>query len=557
MLGANLSTQVVEPDTSFAPESYAAALDTLVSPVLLANIGARPTQVSYNLTTHAPAAIPPLAEYLEMAFYASSFTFANRSRLVAPYDGGIIAVSPDLPEIHTLVEGMLKRIGCPYVVTPTAEQIGARECARRALGSGGCDLADLADLADGPAEQPAGWGLGWDEAPGARAARNRRGHTARAAFAANDAAAAAAANRTLTLTYYNSSESADTEAKHGRHMWAAISFDDGSSGPWTPGSNWSYTLSFNSSAITSTKMLEDKFAAGLSHKFVTYYASGFLSLQTALDEQIMIEEDVPGTNHGLGFFSYGMPFPVPAYAHNTFLDHAGSLVGLVVVLSFLVPVSTMLRSLVLEKETKLRESLLMGGTSLSSYYSSLLVTFGLAFVVIAMISAMEVSGATFKHSDVSLIIVFFALFALAALGFTVALSPFFRNARVAAVLGPLALFISTQFINAFLDGTTGVLVQGNAGGKYAVSLLPVMAFSLGANRLALYEGAEKGVTWASLNDGAEGDFTFGASLVMLALDILLYFSLAWYLDQVCDHICNHIRNHILLYFSLAWYLDQV
>ena len=52
--------------------------------------------------------------------------------------------------------------------------------------------------------------------------------------------------------------------------------------------------------------------------------------------------------------------------------------------------STMLRALVLEKESRLRELILIMGTSLQAYYASILATYGLTFIVIAVISASEI-----------------------------------------------------------------------------------------------------------------------------------------------------------------------
>ena len=48
-------------------------------------------------------------------------------------------------------------------------------------------------------------------------------------------------------------------------------------------------------------------------------------------------------------------------------------------------------------------------------------------------------------------LLFFVLFAFAALSFALALSPFFKNARVGAFAGPLLFFLSSQFYNLFLD----------------------------------------------------------------------------------------------------------
>ena len=63
-----------------------------------------------------------------------------------------------------------------------------------------------------------------------------------------------------------------------------------------------------------------------------------------------------------------------------------------VVLSFLIPVSTMLRAVVLERETKLREQLLIMGTSLSAYYASHAVVHLSTFLLIAIVSALVTIG---------------------------------------------------------------------------------------------------------------------------------------------------------------------
>eukprot|EP00965_Chrysotila_dentata_P211129 6186300-Pleurochrysis_carterae.AAC.2 len=92
-----------------------------------------------------------------------------------------------------------------------------------------------------------------------------------------------------------------------------------------------------------------------------------------------------------------------------------------------------------------------------------------------------------------------------------------------------------QFYNLYLD--SGVLVEGAAGSKALASLLPAMAFYLGASQMSKYEGSQQGITWSNLT---EGDFPFSATLFFLALDTALYTALAWYLDQVHSRL-QHFR----------------
>ena len=65
-------------------------------------------------------------------------------------------------------------------------------------------------------------------------------------------------------------------------------------------------------------------------------------------------------------------------------------------------------------------------------------------------------------------------------------------------------------------------------------LLPPSAISLFATVLLKLEGSQRGVTWDSISLQITSQFPFSAATVfqMLALDVVLYSVLAWYLDAV-------------------------
>ena len=104
-----------------------------------------------------------------------------------------------------------------------------------------------------------------------------------------------------------------------------------------------------------------------------------------------------------------------------------------------------------EQEHKLREELLMMGTALPAYYGSILITYGASFLATALIAAAEIGLSCYTHSSPTLVLLLFILFALSSLAFTLALTPFFRNARLAALLGPLLFFLTSQLYNLFLE----------------------------------------------------------------------------------------------------------
>lgn len=65
-------------------------------------------------------------------------------------------------------------------------------------------------------------------------------------------------------------------------------------------------------------------------------------------------------------------------------------------------------------------------------------------------------------------------------------------------------------------------------------LLPPSAISLFATVLLKLEGSQRGVTWSTIRLNMTSQYPFSAATVlqMLALDILIYGLLTWYLDQV-------------------------
>ncbi len=65
-------------------------------------------------------------------------------------------------------------------------------------------------------------------------------------------------------------------------------------------------------------------------------------------------------------------------------------------------------------------------------------------------------------------------------------------------------------------------------------LLPPSAISLFAAVLLKLEGSQRGVRWSSINLNMTSQYPFSATTVlqMLALDIVIYGLLTWYLDKV-------------------------
>ena len=484
LVGALVSEIEMFPTELFVPDNSTIAFRDLQ--------GLLPDMTFNSFTSFAslPTFVPPLPLFLA---YNAMFTsaFPKPTEWVDgfnPYDGSYLAVAPDTPEVRAFVQSVVSPAPRGWMIDPT-NMVGASVHA---------SLKHVSMITN------------------------------------RDFNISNFGHQPLEVRYLPSDEALEVLARARGAIWAGLVF---TSIPVDGVGTWEYKLRYNASLLPQANSRFDRFpgqgtSSALSKQFFQYYRSGFLSLQAAINERILlINTRVNSTISAVedDVLPYGMPFPVLENKLNSFFAFAGNLVGLVCVLAYLIPVSTTLRTLVLEKESKLREQLLMMGVTLPAYYGSVLTTFGASFFIIAAISGVIISIGCFTLSSPGIVAILFILFALASLAFTLAISSLFRNSRVAALAGPLIFFLTAQFYNVFLE--RGELQEGMNGAKALTSLFPAMGFYLGASLMAKYEGTQIGIT-ASNFATAGGGFSVANSIAILFFDIWLWLFIAWYFDQV-------------------------
>jgi hypothetical protein len=138
------------------------------------------------------------------------------------------------------------------------------------------------------------------------------------------------------------------------------------------------------------------------------------------------------------------------------------------------------------------------------------------------------------------------MFSMAGMSFCFFVASFFSKAKLAAVVGPVALFASLlpRFI-FFGTNRYEAITQ-----KYFASLLPGTAFAFGADIVGDYEYGEQTVgdnLWA-------GDYSFGSSIFFLAFDAVFYLVLAWYTENVIPGEYGAAPKP--WYFPLLWLLPR-
>ncbi|XP_037549875.1 phospholipid-transporting ATPase ABCA1-like [Nematolebias whitei] len=258
-----------------------------------------------------------------------------------------------------------------------------------------------------------------------------------------------------------------------------------------------------------------------------YIWGGFAYLQDMMDHAVIRLKT--SKTQPLGVFVQQIPYP--CFVDDVFIQSIGTVLPMFLILAFMYSVCMSIKSLVLEKELRLKEVLRAVGVQSGALWAARFTeNIVLLTVPCAIISVMVKYGKVLQYSDPSVIFVFLLVFCLATISQCFFISVFFSKANLAAACGGLIyflLYLPHVLCYAWRD------VMG-FGAKVAVSLLSCVAFGYGCEKFSKYEEQGIGIQWHNIGKSPEeGDrYTFIVSIVMMLLDALLYWVLTWYIENV-------------------------
>jgi ABC-type Na+ transport system ATPase subunit NatA len=305
-----------------------------------------------------------------------------------------------------------------------------------------------------------------------------------------------------------------------------------------------FTIRMNYTTLPNTGRVTNFVALGLDKKYQRYYLSGFLTLQRTLAEFVMdtnCDADIFPTTSDL----FAMPMPTPKYSQNVFYTAVGYLLGLAISMGFLYPMSRLVKSVVEEKESRMKETMLILGVSDTVLWLSWVFTAYTTFTIISVLVTWCIHKSFLPSSSVVLLFMYIWLFCAAVIGYSFFIASFFSKAKLAAIVGPVALFASLMPRWIFY-GTNRYEAEQS---KVWASFLPCTAFAFGADILSDYEYAEVGIQMFNINDGA---YSFNTCLSMMAFDAMFYFFLAWYCNQVIPSEFGVAKHPLFLCFPSFW-----
>jgi ATP-binding cassette subfamily A (ABC1) protein 3 len=302
-----------------------------------------------------------------------------------------------------------------------------------------------------------------------------------------------------------------------------------------------FKIRMNYTTVPNTARITRWASIGLNDRYQRYYLSGYMTLQRTINEFAMAQS---GCEEDLSSI-ISAPMPTAAYSQNPFFLQVGYLLGFTMVMAFLYPTSRLIKTIVEEKETKMKETLLILGVRGWAHWLSWFISSLVVFFIITVSVTFTLTSTVLVHSNPVYIFLYVLLFSTSNIGFCFAIASFFSRAKLAGIIGPVALFATILPRFVFFGSNR----YENTSGQMIASLCPATAFCFGADIISDYEYAEQGIQ--SWNSG-EGDYSFDTTLAFLFLDTLLYIFLGWYLDQVVPQQYGVARPFYFLFTPSYW-----
>ncbi|KAK7158970.1 hypothetical protein R3I94_005341 [Phoxinus phoxinus] len=314
-------------------------------------------------------------------------------------------------------------------------------------------------------------------------------------------------------------------------FWAGLVFMD--IYPWTTDlpRHVKFKIRMDIDAVERTNKIKDRYwdpgprADPLEdHRYIW---GGFAYLQDMIEHGILKLHT--GHDWPLGIYVQQMPYP--CYVDDMFMLTLNRCFPIFMVLAWIYSVSMVVKSIVLEKEMRLKETLkAMGVTNRVIWCTWFIDSFLVMSASTALLTGIIMAGKVLNYSDPIILFLFLLTFTVTTIMQCFLMSVFFNKANLAAACSGIVyftLYLPHIFCFAWQDRITKNM-------KLAVSLLSPVAFGFGTEYLSRYEEQGLGLQWDNIGTSPlEGDeYSFFTSIRMMLLDAVLYAVLAWYLDNV-------------------------
>nr|AIN44098.1 ATP-binding cassette sub-family A member 1 [Laodelphax striatellus] len=314
-------------------------------------------------------------------------------------------------------------------------------------------------------------------------------------------------------------------------LFAVLVFENQNGNQLTP--FVSYKIRMSSDRVDNTEFTRDsRWRPGPRMRpyiDLKYLSMGFGYLQDLIEHYIIAEHTRLNATQLPGI--YLQQFPYPCHINDKFIIAISATFPLFMMLSWVYTCAMIVKSIVFEKEQRLKETMhVMGlgngvhwlGWALDSIlpmmFTILLLTFILTY------------GQILRSADPTLIYFFLLIYCVATIAQSFLISVFFSRANLAAASGGIIFFV-LYLPYPFMVRWMTILPPYV---KALMCLSSNVAFGVATSYFAFYEEQGTGAQWADINSSPlYGDqFNLLYVIYLLLIDTCLYLLLTWYLEAV-------------------------
>ncbi|XP_051935677.1 phospholipid-transporting ATPase ABCA1b isoform X2 [Hippocampus zosterae] len=316
-----------------------------------------------------------------------------------------------------------------------------------------------------------------------------------------------------------------------RKFWAGIVFPDVGANATELAPNVSYKIRMDIDNVERTNKIKDAYwdpgPRADPFEDMRYVWGGFSYLQDVVEQALV--RAMTGTKEKTGVYVQQMPYP--CYVDDIFLRVMSRSMPLFMTLAWMFSVSIILKSVVYEKEARLKETMRIMGLDNGILWFSWFVSSLIPLLISAgLLVLMLKKGNLLPYSDTGVVFLFLASFAVVTIMQCFLISTAFARANLAAACGGIIYF------TLYLPYVLCVAWQDHIGfaAKVFASLLSPVAFGFGCEYFALFEEQGVGIQWKNLvaSPLEEDDFSLRTAIIIMYFDSFLYGLLTWYIEAV-------------------------
>ncbi|XP_049895489.1 phospholipid-transporting ATPase ABCA1b isoform X2 [Epinephelus moara] len=316
-----------------------------------------------------------------------------------------------------------------------------------------------------------------------------------------------------------------------RKFWAGIVFPDVDPNSTELPAKLNYKIRMDIDNVERTNKIKDAYwdpgPRADPFEDMRYIWGGFTYLQDVIEHGII--RAMTGTKEKTGVYIQQMPYP--CYVDDIFLRVMSRSMPLFMTLAWMYSVAIILKSVVYEKEARLKETMRIMGLNNGILWFSWFISSLIPLLVSAgLLVLLLKKGNLLPYSDPGVVFLFLGSFAVVTIMQCFLLSTVFARANLAAACGGIIYF------TLYLPYVLCVAWQDyiGFGAKVFASFLSPVAFGFGCEYFALFEEQGVGIQWKNLVSSPleEDDFSLRTAIIMMYFDSFLYGVLTWYIEAV-------------------------